>query len=136
MMLFLWFVLAVSILMLLFWVFQLLVGLQGEELQRELDQTVSSSQVEEMLEQLDRVKHLALSRQEVWEKMSWIWKETRLFAMASRSFLASLYLLLFSFLWGLVWLKTLLRPNSEDLRLLLGGELFMLVQVRRKQNDK
>ncbi len=128
-------ILVLSILMLLFWLFQLMVGLDPAQLERELDQTVSSDQVERMLEQLDERGQEPLSRQEIRERMRWIWKETRIFALGSRSFLASLYLLVFAALWGLVWLKTLLKPNAEDLRLLLGGELFMLVQVRHRDDE-
>ncbi len=135
MMIFLVFILIVAVLMLVFWTFQFLVGLTPEELERELGETVASERVEQMLEQLDSDQFGPISRQKVWQGMSWIWKETRLFALGSGSILASLYLLIFAALWGLVWLKTLLRPNEEDLRLLLGGELFMLVQVRRRNDD-
>ncbi len=102
-----------------------------EEIEDAVEEVLESTRVEHMLEELDNRTFESLPRWLIWKRMSWIWRETRILAMASAGLSSSFFLILFALLYGLVWIKSLISPNVQDLRILLGGEMFVLCQVRR-----
>lgn len=70
-----------------------------------------------------------LSRKEIQEGMSLIYRESVLLAVGLGGFSAHVCLVLFNLLYALLWLKSWLWPNPKDLRLLLGGEMFIMCQL-------
>lgn len=70
-----------------------------------------------------------LPRKQILSWMRAIYREAVLLAVALGGLPAHLLLLLFNALFLLLWFKLWFWPNPRDLRLLLGGEMFILCQL-------
>ncbi len=116
---------------LLFWTYELSGRIGRPTLRDEVDEILESNCVDQMMQELDQVGESQFTREEIWERMSWIWREIRVFAWASDGRSCNLLLVPCGLLYALVWSKTLIWPHGGDLRILLGAELFMLCQMKR-----
>ncbi len=72
-----------------------------------------------------------LSRPRIHEWMGAMYRETVLMAVGLGGFTAHISLVLFNVLIACLWLKTWVWPDPRDLRILLGGEMFILCQLKQ-----
>ncbi len=118
-------------LLLVFWIIELFASLNRAAVPEDVDEVLGSNCVERVMQELEQVGEAQFTREEIWERMAWIWHEIRVFALASNRFLGHLLLFHCWLIYWLVWLKTLVWPHGGDLRILLGAELFLICQVKR-----
>ena len=85
----------------------------------------SDNKVESMMAESAR----NLSRREIRQGMSVIYRESVLLAVGLGGFSAHVCLVLFNLLFALLWLKSWVWSSPKDLRLLLGGEMFIMCQL-------
>jgi len=109
------------------------MALRPDDVEESLDDVMSNGDVEEMFEMLNSRNFPSMSRYEIWQRTACVWRETHILTADARGLATMFLLVFFSLLCLLLGLKTLLVPNSEDLRLLLGAELFILCQAGPRQ---
>ncbi len=126
------FLLGVVVTILLAWLWELMTRAGHRDFVRFLDNRVAPDKVAEIVGEIREGKLGALEREEIWHRMSWIWKEARLMALASSSVLAIPFLGAFLAVYVLLWFKTLVRPNSHDIRFLIACETVLLSVVNRE----
>ena len=114
------------------WAWEAMTGTRHRGLVRELDEYKAARENERLLGEFFEEGLPELDRVGIWLRMTWVWKETRGWALRAGSPASVAGLALFSLLYVYVWLKTLVWPDSDDLRLLLGGRNSMLYLARRK----
>ncbi len=85
----------------------------------------SDNKVESMMAETAR----NLSRKEIRKGMRVIYRESVLLAVGLGGFAAHVCLVLFNLLFALLWLKSWIWASPKDLRLLLGGEMFIMCQL-------
>lgn len=116
-------------------VWELMTGQYHAPLVRNLDECEASDENEKLVEEFFVNGLPDWDRREIWRRMSWIWKETRGWVFESPKAVSLFSLGLFVLLYTCVWLKTLLFPNSSDLRLLLGGRVWIMHIAQRQENE-
>ncbi len=104
-----------------------------DEVEESLDEVMSNGDVEEMFDMLSQRSFPSMTRSQILQKTLCVWKETHILTADARGLATMFLLVFFSLLCLALGLKTLLVPNSEDLRLLLGAELFILCQSGPRQ---
>ena len=114
------------------WIWEHMTGQIHGPLVGELDEYKAAQENQELFDQFLSEGLPDFGRPEIWYRMGWIWKETRAWAVRSGSFFALACLAFFGVLYTGLWLKTLLWPDSHDLRVLLGGRSFFLQLLHRK----
>lgn len=119
------------VVLIIFWMIELFASLNRAAVGDRVEEVLDSNCVEQMMQELERMGEGQYTRDEIWERMEWIWREIRVFALASNGFVGNLLLFQCRLIYCLVWLKTLVWPQGNDLRILLGAELFVLCQVKR-----
>ncbi len=111
---------------LIHWIWEAMTGQDHRKLVRDLDEYKANQENEKLIEEFFDEGLPDWDRKEIWRRMGWLWKETRGWALRSPGLLSLAALALYAVLYNLIWLKTLVRPNSMDLRLLLGGRVWVL----------
>ncbi len=132
----LFFLLGTAVAILVFWLWELMTRGGHREFVRRLDNRVASEKVAEILEEIRRGQLGELEREEIWWRMTWVWKEARLMAVASNRLLALPFLALFLLVYVLVWFKVLVVPRSGDLRFLIAVETVLMSLVNEENPAK
>ncbi len=119
------------------WFWEFMTGPSHAGVVRELDEYKASRENQRLVDQFLKTGFPAWSRFEIWERMGWIWKETRGLALRSGSLLALLGLGLFALLYSYIWFRTLLFPNPGSLRTMIASRVFFLnvLQKRAMRDD-
>ncbi len=115
-------------------VWEMMTGQYHSPLVRDLDEIEASDQNEKLVDEFFENGLPDWDREEIRRRMSWLWKETRGWVFESPKPVSVLSLVLFLLLYHYVWVKTLLAPNSRDLRLLLAGRVWIL-HIAQKQEQ-
>lgn len=114
------------------WVWEAMIGRSPTLAARAMVEYQAAQENQRLLDEFVAGELPELSRSEIWEKMGWFWKEPRGWVARSGGALSWICLSVFAALYAYLWFKTLLSPNSHDLRLLLGGRsLIMYVTQER-----
>lgn len=119
---------------LLSWSLQLLASRRQTDFRLSFDERHAQNRAEALLREFGGNGLPTMTRSEIWRRIVWIWKSARLITLRSGRWSAVPWLAVFALLGLGLGLKTVLFPNSSDLRLLLGGRDFLsfLVADRRK----
>jgi len=119
---------------LLSWALQLSASRRQTDLRLSFEERDAQRRTEALLRDFGGAGLPEMNRREIWRRIVWIWKSARMIALRSGRWTAAPWLALFALVGLGLGFKTLLIPNSYDLRLLLGGRDFLsfLVADRRK----
>ncbi len=117
----------------LLWEF--MTGQQHSRLVRDLDEYKARSENEKLIAEFFDRGLPDWDRREIWRRMNWLWKETRGWVFAAPGLGRLAGLAAFALLYSYIWFKTLLFPNSQDLRLLLGGRVWILHIAQKQRQD-
>ncbi len=117
------------------WLWHVMTGQSHRELVRTLDEHRASQENQRLLEEFLDGRLPKLGRRQIWYRMNWVWKETRGWVLRSGRFGSFVGLFLFALLYTGLWLKTLVWPDSHDLRLMLGGRSWLMYLVRNENNS-
>ncbi len=132
---FLLFLLGVFVVILGTWLWVALTGVAGSDPVRQIEERQAIEDNERLITEFLDAGLPRFSRREIRDKMSSLWKETRGRALASRGFSTLCCLAFFAGLYAWVWAKTALFPNSNDLRLLMGGRALVLHIAQKREED-
>lgn len=117
------------------WIWALVTDQSHRKLVRHLDEHKAAQENQRLLEQFMDEGLPDWNRRQIWRRMTWIWKETRGWIIRSGRVLNLFWLFLFAVLYTSLWLKTLLFPDSHDLRLLLGGRSWLMYVVQKENSS-
>lgn len=112
-------------LLLVTWTVHIALGRATGRVTLSSDEKVALQRADEVAEAYVDDTLAEMGRLEVWRRIYWIWKSVRATAMHSGRWSALPWLLLFGGVCAALSLKTLLIPDSRNLRLLLAGREFI-----------
>lgn len=115
------------------WLWEWMTGQQYEELVRDLDEHKAAKENERFLDEVSQQGLATLSRGEIWSRMTWLWQETRGWALRSGSVVSFACLGLFALLYVYVWLRTMIWPRAESIRLLISGRSLLLYVAQGRE---
>ena len=107
------------------WVIHIALGRAAGEVRLSTDEKLSLERTLQMSEAFAEAELPPMGRLEVWRRITVIWKSVRAAVLHSGRWAGLPWLFLLGVLSPLITLKTLISPDSHDLRILLAGREFI-----------
>lgn len=111
------------------WVAEMIIGGTQRELLLSFDEKTAHQRADETQQAFTDSRLPPLGRMEILRRVAWIWKSARVMALRSGRWSALPWIVLIAGLCCAVVVKTLISPNSHNLRIILGGREFVLFLV-------